>query len=177
MNYGVNIMIFDKEKSQASIKADKAKNWHEYYLAMKDWWWYHIMQEKEKSKLRSKYNETTQIFNNRCYINIHSNLLDGIYNIWETDMNIKDVKNSPLAIGRKELIARMNGKHLTTKQSILAKCYECNNGYIDGKNDCKIEDCALYEYMPFGKIKYKSEAKIAIGKKNASVSKFFKQNQ
>ena len=91
-------------------------------------------------------------------------------------MNLKDVKASPLAKGKSELIKRLNGGHLSTKQAILAKCFECCNGYIDGKVDCGIEDCALYEYMPFGKIRYKSEVKSKLGKKNANIAKFFKQN-
>ena len=51
--------------------------------------------------------------------------------------------------GRKHLIAHMEGKRLSFKQAILAKCYECMNGFIDGKQDCRIFDCPLYPFMPF----------------------------
>ena len=91
-------------------------------------------------------------------------------------MKLEDVKTSPLCTGRNELIKRMENKHLTTKQAILGKCYECMNGYIDGKEDCEMDNCALYEYMPFGKIQYKSESRVRMGKKNANIAKFFKQD-
>ena len=71
-------------------------------------------------------------------------------------MTIKEIKNSPQSKGKKELLKRLSGGHLTHKESIHAKCFECSNGYIDGKNDCEINDCPLYEYMPYGSIRYKN---------------------
>lgn len=54
----------------------------------------------------------------------------------------------PLA-SRKHLLAHMEGKRLTFKQAINAKCFECMNGFVDGRNDCGIADCPLYPWMPF----------------------------
>lgn len=54
------------------------------------------------------------------------------------------------ARGRDELKKHLSGKKLSYKQALLAKCYECTGGYVDGKMDCKIPDCSIYWYMPFG---------------------------
>jgi len=53
------------------------------------------------------------------------------------------------AKGGKELKKYLLGEKLTQRQVILAKCYECSNGYADGKADCRIESCPLYLLMPY----------------------------
>jgi hypothetical protein len=53
--------------------------------------------------------------------------------------------------GRVELIAHLEGKRLTLRQMILAKCYDCMGYFVDGKVDCNISDCALYPLMPYRK--------------------------
>lgn len=40
-------------------------------------------------------------------------------------------------------------KKPTRKQAILAKCHECCGYYTDGKFDCEVRKCPLYEYMPY----------------------------
>lgn len=63
---------------------------------------------------------------------------------------IRGIKKFGLkAIGRKEICAHLNGEHLTRGEAILAKCYECNGYYADGKADCKIPVCPLYGFMPY----------------------------
>jgi len=64
-------------------------------------------------------------------------------------MRIESIQKSMPLSGRKHLMAHMEGKRLSFKQAILAKCYECMNGFIDGKQDCGVCDCPLYPYMPF----------------------------
>jgi len=64
-------------------------------------------------------------------------------------MKIEAIKKSMPLSGRKHLLAHMEGKRLSFKQAILAKCFECMNGFIDGKQDCGIHDCPLYPWMPF----------------------------
>jgi len=65
-------------------------------------------------------------------------------------MNIKDICTYGVtAQGRAELIKFYKSENLTRKEAILAKCYECNNGYVDGKMDCKVFSCPLYGYMPY----------------------------
>ncbi len=67
-------------------------------------------------------------------------------------MKYDDIKNhGKLARGRKELLCHLDGLRLTQRQMILAKCYECMNGYADGKADCLIRSCPLYSLMPFRK--------------------------
>ncbi len=51
--------------------------------------------------------------------------------------------------GAREYKLYLNGKQLSYKQSILAKCYECMGYYADGTMDCRIYRCPLYSYMPY----------------------------
>ena len=65
-------------------------------------------------------------------------------------MKLKDIhKHGIVAQGKSELIKYLKGKSLTRAEAIKAKCYECNCGYTDGKNDCGIIACPLYGYMPY----------------------------
>jgi hypothetical protein len=51
--------------------------------------------------------------------------------------------------GKSELVNHLMGKKLSFRKVLLAKCYECMNGYIDGTMDCKILECPLYPFMPY----------------------------
>ncbi len=53
--------------------------------------------------------------------------------------------------GRTELISHLEGKRLTLRQMIFAKCYDCMGFFADGKVDCNIPECALYPLMPYRK--------------------------
>jgi hypothetical protein len=53
------------------------------------------------------------------------------------------------AQGGKEMRKHEMGGRLTHRQAILAKCYECANGYFDGKEDCAIPLCPLHPFMPY----------------------------
>jgi len=66
--------------------------------------------------------------------------------------------------GRRELLKHLDGKRLTPKQAILAKCFDCTGGYADGRADCEVIVCPLYQYMPFGKFKRKSKSKKKEGR-------------
>ena len=57
------------------------------------------------------------------------------------------------------------GQALTPKQSILAKCADCQADYADGRKDCGMEECHLYPWMPYGKIKRKAYTVSAEKKK------------
>jgi len=54
------------------------------------------------------------------------------------------------AKGAREFDKFASGKSLTTKEAILAKCYDCACSYTDGKIDCMIDTCPLYQFMPYG---------------------------
>jgi hypothetical protein len=43
----------------------------------------------------------------------------------------------------------LEGKHLTRKEAMLAKCYECMGFFEDGKQDCLGKSCPLYRYYPY----------------------------
>jgi len=54
-----------------------------------------------------------------------------------------------LAQGQKQLSKHLAGDALSYKGAVLAKCYECTNGYADGRMDCQVPKCPLYGFMPF----------------------------
>jgi hypothetical protein len=67
-------------------------------------------------------------------------------------MKLEDIERyGKSARGKRELIRHLDDLRLTPRQMILAKCYECTNGYVDGKVDCLIRSCPLYSLMPFRK--------------------------
>jgi len=64
-------------------------------------------------------------------------------------MRIESIQRSPKCSGKQELLAHMAGKTISRKQAMQAKCFECCNGFIDGRVDCGISDCPLYAWMPY----------------------------
>jgi hypothetical protein len=56
-----------------------------------------------------------------------------------------------LGQGKRELISHLNGNRLTTRQMVLAKCYECSGYLADGREDCEMPDCPLHPLMPYKK--------------------------
>ena len=71
-------------------------------------------------------------------------------------MLLKDIEQyGKTAQGQAELLKYMSGKPLTRKEAIVAKCYECNLGYVDGKVYCRVKTCPLHPYMPYNKAKAK----------------------
>lgn len=48
-----------------------------------------------------------------------------------------------------ELANRGEGDKLSLKQAVLAKCYDCMGGYVDGRQDCGVNTCPLYRWMPY----------------------------
>jgi hypothetical protein len=53
------------------------------------------------------------------------------------------------ATGRQEYLKNLNGGKMTYKQACTAKCYDCMNQYTDGKVNCEITGCPLYQFMPY----------------------------
>ncbi len=81
------------------------------------------------------------------------------------------------AKGRKELIAHLEGKRLTLRQMILAKCYDCMGFFADGRVDCNIPECALYPVMIYRKgekyrvINLSDDQKAALKKRGRSTQR------
>jgi len=51
-------------------------------------------------------------------------------------------------VGQKDLINYLTGKKkLTQRQSIRAKCYDCNG--MGELKDCDIVGCSLYPFSPY----------------------------
>jgi len=61
------------------------------------------------------------------------------------------VRKGKKSRGQKYLIAHLEGKKLTYKGAVQAKCYDCMGYYMDGLHDCGIPDCPLYGFSPYKK--------------------------
>jgi hypothetical protein len=57
--------------------------------------------------------------------------------------------NGIKARGGRPLKKYLAGGRLTQREMIIAKCYDCSNGYSDGKMDCLIQDCPLHPLHPY----------------------------
>jgi hypothetical protein len=60
---------------------------------------------------------------------------------------LQSAKNGTRRIGQKDLINHLEGKRLTQRQAIRAKCYDCNGLGEDDK--CSDKECALSSYSPY----------------------------
>ena len=56
-------------------------------------------------------------------------------------------KSGKKRAGQKDLINHLSGKRLTQRESIRAKCYDCNG--MGEVGDCIDEDCPLHPYSPY----------------------------
>ena len=52
--------------------------------------------------------------------------------------------------GKREFEMFKNSEHLTRKQAMKAKCFECN-GEEKSRADCEVTTCPMYEYRLFPK--------------------------
>ena len=60
-------------------------------------------------------------------------------------------RNGKSAQGKRELLKHLDGKKLTLRQAVAAKCYDCCGYYQDGKIDCDLISCPLHGFMPYRK--------------------------
>jgi F420-0:gamma-glutamyl ligase len=57
--------------------------------------------------------------------------------------------------GKTHYLRFLQGEKLTLKQSVIADCFICTAGFLDGKVDCSNPSCVLYPFMPYRKNKEK----------------------
>ena len=62
-----------------------------------------------------------------------------------------------LSVGKKSLIKHLERGNLTRKEAMQGKCYDCMGYFIDGRSDCKMPDCTLYDYRPYPESGKKSQ--------------------
>ena len=62
---------------------------------------------------------------------------------------IREYENYPTSSGRTQYLRFLNGEDLTYREAVLAKCAECCCGYVDGRYDCGVSACPLYQHMPY----------------------------
>ena len=55
--------------------------------------------------------------------------------------------NGKKRAGQKDLLDYLNGKKLTQRKAIRAKCYDCDGMGESGK--CDIDTCSLFPYSPY----------------------------
>jgi len=80
------------------------------------------------------------------------------------------------AQGRKEYIKHLQENPITLKEGVLAKCYDCMGYYVDGKVDCEMPDCPLYDWMPYRtspsiKVKKRKTKKLSVSEKKKLVDR------
>jgi hypothetical protein len=66
-----------------------------------------------------------------------------------TYSKLDSVQKGIKARGKGELLKHLTGGRLTQRQAIHAHCYECMGYYSDGKQDCLVPSCPMYEFMPY----------------------------
>jgi hypothetical protein len=62
---------------------------------------------------------------------------------------LERIKNVPNTPGVRFLEKYWRGEELHLSQMILAKCADCTCYYVDGREDCGMEDCPLHPRMPY----------------------------
>jgi hypothetical protein len=65
---------------------------------------------------------------------------------------IDECHNYPDSVGRSQYLRYLKNRALSGKDSFLAKCFHCSNGYADGQRDCGNIACPLYPHMPYRSI-------------------------
>lgn len=82
---------------------------------------------------------------------------------------LAEVQSWPRRIGKPEYIAYIRGQYLSPKRRILATCYHCNNGYVDGAFDCQNYDCPLHKLMPYKGKHPRFDEETAAGRNDGGV--------
>ena len=75
----------------------------------------------------------------------------------EKTLLTKQCKSWPTSSGKTQYMRYLQGAKLTHMEMCLAKCAECCGGYVDGRYDCEVAICPLYQFMPY-KGKYDKES-------------------
>jgi hypothetical protein len=84
-------------------------------------------------------------------------------------MDHESIYDAPTSSGKTFMIKHLDGKPLTARQAILAKCAECSGMYVDGREACEIPDCPLWPFMPYNPKKRKSRTLSDEQKKKMAV--------
>ncbi len=62
---------------------------------------------------------------------------------------IDEIGSWPRRIGRPEALKFLRGEYLSHRERIIAQCYICMTGYVDGVRDCDQTLCPLHKLMPY----------------------------
>lgn len=54
-----------------------------------------------------------------------------------------------LSKGKKSLLKHLEGGKLGRKEAMDAKCYDCMGYFADGRADCGVKNCPLYDFRPY----------------------------
>lgn len=76
---------------------------------------------------------------------------------------IKEYAGYPVSSGRTQYLRYLQGEKLTYMQAVHAKCAECCCGYADGRVDCGVSTCPIYQFMPYRELLDDKEASESKG--------------
>ena len=72
----------------------------------------------------------------------------------KVDEMLKTIEKYGMQVpGTRHLIRHLEGEIISRGQAMVAKCADCMGYYADGRRDCKIPECPMYHYMPYGEKK------------------------
>ena len=58
-------------------------------------------------------------------------------------------KNGLLSKGKRHLIKHLEGGKLSRSEAMQAKCYDCMGYFSDGRQDCMVENCPMFNFRPY----------------------------
>ena len=73
-----------------------------------------------------------------------------------TDDMLRSAKSGNRRVGRIDLIKHLEGKRITQRQAIRAKCYDCNG--MGELGECDITTCPLIQFSPYSQEKCVAKA-------------------
>jgi hypothetical protein len=62
---------------------------------------------------------------------------------------VKLLDGAPTSRGKRHLSDHFNGKRLTQREAIIARCCDCMCYHADGRIDFRMPHCSLYPWMPY----------------------------
>ena len=70
--------------------------------------------------------------------------------ISKIDQMLKQIEATGSQIpGVRLLVKHLYGEKISRGQAMTAKCADCMGCYVDGRIDCEVPECPMYNYMPY----------------------------
>lgn len=95
---------------------------------------------------------------------------DNVFVIREKE--IPFIQSLPRHVGKAEYIKFLHGEHLTYRERIIANCYRCCTGFVDGFADCQNPLCPL-----FGVFNFRENTKKRVSRKSQKAAREIPANE